>query len=297
MPGATRHMTAVAALISAALMLAACTDSVAQQASRSAATVKVMPQRIVPAPESLLAAAEPQANGIMWGLAGESTAGLFEFDSSSGHLAGSVSVSKAARSVAESSAGVIGLALGTGNSGALELRDGRTAKLLQTIPLPAPARQVVAGSDGTTFYVLTGWPTAASVTIVDSHSGKVHGSVPVPADTVSVAPDVQQASFYALERSGLVDEISISGGQVTGKFEVGDKGRSIALSPDGRTLYVLKGTGKVANVAVVDAGTESVRRVLPAPSDCLELLVSATGSQLYEVVGAPGYGNIQVFAV
>jgi hypothetical protein len=60
---------------------------------------------------------------------------------------------------------------------------------------------------------------------------------------------------------------------------------------------VLKGTGKIFNVAVLDAATESLRRVLPAPSDCLELLVSATGSQLYEVVGAAGYGNIQVFAV
>jgi hypothetical protein len=35
--------------------------------------------------------------------------------------------------------------------------------------------------------------------------------------------------------------------------------------------------------------------VLPAPSHCVELTVSPDGKQLYEVVGAPGYGNIQVF--
>jgi DNA-binding beta-propeller fold protein YncE len=292
----TRRSTAVTALISVALLLAACQGSSPQAGTRSA-PVTVLPQRIVPAPRSLLAATEPQANGIMWGLAGPSTAGLFQFDSSSGQLAGSVSVSRAARSVAESSAGVIGLALGTRHSGALELLDGRTAKVVQTIPLPAPARQVMVGSDGTTFYVLTGWATSASVTIVNSQNAVVHGTVPVPADTVSVAPNVQQASLYALERSGLVDEISISSGQVTGKFKVGGQGRSIVMSPSGATLYVLKGTGKIFNVAVLDAATESLRRVLPAPSDCLELLVSATGSQLYEVVGAAGYGNIQVFAV
>ena len=47
------------------------------------------------------------------------------------------------------------------------------------------------------------------------------------------------------------------------KFTVGSDGRSAALSPDGNTLYVWKGTGQQSNVAVVDTGTESVRRVLP----------------------------------
>ena len=40
----------------------------------------------------------------------------------------------------------------------------------------------------------------------------------------------------------------------------------------------------------------AMRRVLPAPADCLEVLVSASGSQLYEVVGTASYGNIQTFA-
>ena len=47
---------------------------------------------------------------------------------------------------------------------------------------------------------------------------------------------------------------------------------------------------------MVDVATESVRRVLPALANCLEVLVSASGSQLYEVVGTAGYGNIQIFA-
>jgi DNA-binding beta-propeller fold protein YncE len=134
------------------------------------------------------------------------------------------------------------------------------------------------------------------VTIVNSRNGKRVGSVPVPATTVSMAPDIQQTTLYVLQRNGLVDAISISSGQITARFRIGGVGRSIALSPDGSTLYVLKGTSQVPNVAVVDVRTESVRRVLPAPSNCRELLVSASGSQLYEVVGTSGYGNIQVFA-
>jgi hypothetical protein len=72
---------------------------------------------------------------------------------------------------------------------------------------------------------------------------------------------------------------------------------SLAASPDGGTLYALKDTDSAANVAVVDAGTESVRRALPAPANCLQVLVAPSGSQLYDVVGTPGYGSVQVFAV
>jgi DNA-binding beta-propeller fold protein YncE len=293
-----RYRTASAlALASAAVVLAGCGHGSAQASPPRLANARGMPQHIIRAPRSLLAAAEPQANGIIWALAGKSSAGLFEFDSTTGHVAGSVSVSKAARSVAESSSGVIGLGLGTSSSGALELLDGHTGKVLRTVPLPAPARQVVVGSDGATFYVLTGWSSTASVTIVNSQTGAIHGSVPMPSDTASVVPDLQQTGLYALEKTGLVDEIGISGGKITAKFKVGDQGRSIALSPDGGTLYVLKGTALLANIAVVDVSTESVRRVLPAPSHCRGLLVSASGNQLYEVVGTAGYGNIQVFAL
>ncbi len=126
----------------------------------------------------------------------------------------------------------------------------------------------------------------------------VRGTVAVPADTVSVAPDVPQTDLYVLERNGLISDISISGGAPPSRFSIGrDHGRSLALSPDGNTLYVLKGTPAVANVAVVDVATQSVRRVLPAPSHCVQVLVSASGKQLYEVAGTRHYGNIQIFAV
>jgi ABC-type uncharacterized transport system permease subunit len=234
----------------------------------------------------------------MWMLAGKSTMGLFEMDSSSGGMKGSVSVSGDARSVAETASGVIGVALDAKRSGALELLSA-TGKLIKTVALPAPARQVVVGSDGTTFYVLTGTATTASVTVVGSRAGRILGSVPMPSDAVSVVPDIQQTTLYALERSGLVDQIDITGGKVVAKFRVGgqgDTGRSIALTPDGNTLYVLKSDGATFNIADVNANTEAVRKVLPAPSQCVQVLVSSSGGQLYEVVGTATYGNIQVFA-
>lgn len=292
---------AAISLLSAAIALPACgTAGPPARQARTAAAVSagIRPERIVAAPKSVLSAAAPQPNGTTWMLAGDAASrGLFEVDLVSGHVVGSISVSNAAQAVTESLTGLIGLALGTGKTGALELLDGNTAKVIRTVPLPAPARDVVIGSDGATFYVLTSRGADASVTVVDSRGGRVSGTIPVPRGAVSIATNVQQTMLYVLQQDGRVSEIAIAGGTVMARFVVGDSGRSLVLSPDGSTLYALKDTAATADVAVVDVATESVRRALPAPQHCLEVLTSASGSQLYEVVGTPGYGNIQVFAV
>ena len=300
MPSAKRRAAAAIALTSATLVAAGCGGggSASGSGQTKAASARLLPQQIVRAPWYLLSAAEHQSNGIIWALAGKKSSGLYEIDPTSDRVMGSFSVSRAARSVAESSPGVLGLALGSKTSGALELFDGRTSKVIKTVPLPAPARNISLGSDGTTFYVLSGWARSASVTLVNSQSGAVRGTVAVPPDTVSVVPDVTQTNLYVLERTGLISELPISGGSPPVRFRIGsDHGRSLALSPDGNTLYVLTGTPAVANIAVVDVATQSVRRVLPAPSHCVQVLVSASGKQLYEVAGTGHYGNIQIFAV
>jgi hypothetical protein len=299
--GTRRRAAAAMTLLSAALVLPACGTSgtpASQAISAASGSAGTRPEQIVPVPKSVLAAAEPQPNGTMWALAGSTVSRkLFEFGLPSGQVVGSVPVSSAAQAVAQSLTGMIGLALGARNTGALELLDGATAKVVRTVRFTAPARGVAIGSDGTTFYVLTGPAAKSSVAIVDSRDGQVRGTIPVPPGVVSLVPGIQQTTLYVLQRTGRVSEISIAGGKVMASFVVGDSGQSLAISPDGSTLYVLKGTAATANVAVVDVATEAVRRALPAPSHCLEVLTSASGSQLYEVVGTADYGNIQVFAV
>ena len=297
MASAARRTTALLGLTAAAVALAACSGSNHPAKVNGAAAVSMVPQRILRAPGNLISATQPQATGSMWMLAGKTSRGLFDMDYSSGHLTGSVSVSGAARSVAETSTGIIGLALGTSRSGALQLLSG-TGKVTRTVPLPAPAREVVVGSDGTTFYVLNGTARTASVTIVGSRAGRVLGSVAMPADAVSVAPD-QQTTLYALEPNGLVDQINVAGSKVVAKFKAvskGDTAESMALSPDGHSLFVLKHAGGVSNIADVSTATEGIRKVLPAPSNCIGVLVSPSGGQLYDLVGTAKYGNIQVFA-
>jgi DNA-binding beta-propeller fold protein YncE len=260
-----------------------------------AAKTAAKPERILAAPRGILAAGQPQSNGAIWTLAGSTASrGLFEFSLTSGHAIGSISVSSAAQSVTESLTGILGLALGTRRAGALELLNGSTGTRTRTVPLGAPAREVVVGADGATFYVLNGSATSSSVTIVNSADGQVKGTVPVPLDTVSIVPDVEETTLYALQPGGRVSQIAIAGGRIMTSFPIGDSGRSLALSPDGSTLYALTSGHTSTSVAVVNLATESVRKVLPAPSNCIEVLVSASGTQLYQVVGTAGYGNIQV---
>jgi hypothetical protein len=278
----------------AAMAVAAC-SSAAPIPKVTATPSGSKPQQVFAAPANLVAAAQPQPNGTLWALAGDAASkGLFDINLATGSGIGSISVSNAAQSVTESLDGVVGLALGTGRAGALELLNGNTGKVIRTIPLGAPARDVIVGTNGATFFVLDGTSRSASVTVVDSRNGAVQGTIPVPLDTVSIAPDAAGVSVYALEPDGTVSQIAIAGGKIMSTFPVGSSARSITLSPDGSTLYVLKDDGAIANVAVVNVATQSVQQVLPAPANCLQVLVSADGTQLYQLVGTPTYGNIQV---
>jgi DNA-binding beta-propeller fold protein YncE len=275
--------------------LAACSsgESLSGQPTQAAA---VKPRQIFAAPKNLLAAGQPQPNGTFWALAGNAESkGLFDINLEDGAGIGSVSVSNAAKSVTESLSGVIGLALGGSKAGALELLDGSTGKVTTTIRLGAPARDVIVGSGGATFYVLDGTAKSASVTIVNSQTGGVQGTLPMPLNTVSIAPDSLGVSVYALQPDGQVSQVAVAGGQIMTSFPTGPGARSIALSPDGYTLYVLRNAGENANVARVNIATESVQQVLPAPAHSVQVLVSADGNELYQLVGTSSYGNIQVF--
>jgi DNA-binding beta-propeller fold protein YncE len=273
--------------------LAACSGRNGSSGSRSAAA-RILPEQVIPAPRALLAATGPQPDGTVWAVAGGASVGLYKLDGTDGHETSSVSVSQAARSVAETATGVVAIGLGSATSGALDIMQGTKKKARKTVSLPAPAVQVVTASAGSDFYALTAWPSSASVTTVTSR-GKIIGTVPAPKDTVSIAVDQPHQLLYALQRNGVVDEIGLTNGSIQSTFTVDDPGESIAVSPDGSRLYVLKGTSSVSNIAVIDAATGGTLRVLPAPSHCVELQVSPTGQRLYEVVGSPGYGNIQVF--
>jgi len=299
MAGAARRMAVVTGLTAAALTLAACSagSHAASTAGAPGDDYGVHPQRVLHAPGSMLAATEFQANGVMWALTGPGSAGLFQISPATGQVESSFSVSDFARSVAESRAGVIALALDTGRTGALQLINAGTRKVTRVVRLPRPAEQVAAARHGSTFYVLTALASQAQVAIVNGQDGRVTGTVTVPSDVTSVVPGTRPDTLYAIERNGLLDVIGVPGGKLVAKIRAGSGGgESVALSPDGRTVYVLEQLGGIANIALVNPATKLVEKVLPAPGSCVQVLVSPGGGHLYEVVRAAGTGSIQVAA-
>jgi hypothetical protein len=251
------------------------------------------PSYVIPAPQSVVSAADPMPTGKVWLLAGnQNTKGVYHVNLATRKIVHSTSVSNAASSIAESSSGLVALGLATPKSGAVQVLGDTRAAVIRTVAMPAPVTAVAPGSDGTTFYVLHKTARAAGVTIFDAQRGLREGSIPVPLDTVAFVSTASQQYIYCLESSGLVSQTSITDGRLTSQFSVAGTGRSLALSPDTGTLYVLKGIGPVRNVAVVKLATQSVVKVLPAPADA-EIILRYGRGRVRSVRGAVGYPGFE----
>jgi hypothetical protein len=205
MPHAARRATALIGLTAAALALAACSINTHPAKANGAAAVSMVPRRILPAPGSLVSATQPQANGYLWMLAGTSSMGLFEMDSSTGphqQRVGDGAAHFGGRTSWRHRPGP-----GTARAGAgTPVSIGVT----KTVPLPrllARSWWAVTAPCSTCDW----WPTTRR-DHRESRDGRIQGSVPMPSDAVSVVPDVQGRTVR-LEGNGLVDR-SPSPGQV-----------------------------------------------------------------------------------
>lgn len=254
--------------------------------------------KIIPAPANTLGGTPPQTNGTLWVVAGNAKShGIYQMDLSNRKVIGSLSVSNNATTIAESPTGLMALGVATSSTGAVQFRNGSSGALLATVPLSGPVAALAAGVDGTTFYALNGRPGNMAVAIINGKKDSVETSLPAPSNAVGVVPAPNEQSVYVLQPNGVVTQIATTGGHIAAQFPIGHSGRALAIGPGGNTLYVLKGQGSVRNVAVVNISTESVKTVLPAPANTQNIVLSPNGRNLYDIVGAPGSGNIQTFAV
>jgi len=244
----------------------------------------------------MISGGQPQPNGYMWLLARTGTsADLQELNLTTDKIDQITPASSSSTSVSQSPSGVVGVGLATTTTGALEFHNGTSGALVATVPIGAPVKGVVAGADGSTFYVLNGSNTSMSVTLVNDQTDKVSVSVPVPLNTVAVTVDPTGQTLSALSADGHIDQVNLGTGAVSSVFPVGSTPVAIASADTGGKLYVLKSSsdGAAADVGVVDTATESQTRALPAPAHSLGLQVSPDGRTLFVIVGTSSFGNVQ----
>jgi DNA-binding beta-propeller fold protein YncE len=233
----------------------------------------------------------------MWILAGSGgVRNLRTLNVASGSLTNPVPVSSNAIAVSESSSGLLSLGLATQSAGAVEIRSGSSGAVLSTIPVGAPVQRVEAGSDGSTFYVLNGNAHSSSVTVLNAIDDRVDDVVPAPLGTVAIIPTASEGSIYALHSDGTLSLIDVANGQVTSSFDVGSGATSLAISPDGNTMYVLRVLGSTTEVGVVNLQTESVVKTLAAPSGTTAIQLSPDGTSLYDIVDATS-SNLQIYTL
>ena len=287
------------AIITAGSFLAACGGGSSGGTTTTAgATNEVRPTRTFPGPAGLSDSGEPQPDGFMWLLARPGgSANIQQLNLTTGSIGQIIPETSGADSISQSSSGVVGVGVATARTGALELRNGASGALVASVPIGAPVKDVYAGADGTTFYVLNGTTSSASVTLVNSGTDRTSASVPVPLDTVAIAVDPSGQNLFALGSGGKVDQITVGSAAVTASYPVGHDPIALAVSTSGSTLFVLNSVGSGANVGVIDVATEAQARVLPAPADAVAVQVSPDGGSLYVAVGTPTVGNIQVYAI
>jgi DNA-binding beta-propeller fold protein YncE len=256
------------------------------------------PARVISGPAGLVAGTGPQPNGMLWLLAGSAASKNLRSVALNGSAAAKtpLPVSGGAQDVVESSSGLLALGLANADTGALQLLNAANGSVVSTVALPGPAQAVAAGSDGSTFYVLDGTPSARTVTVVSSLTAGITSEIPVPGDTVSAEPDPTQPRLFALGADGSVKVFSTPGGRLLSSFPVGKGARRLAISNDGTTLYVLKQVGASDDIGIVNVATQRQTTAIPAPSDTVDIQVSLDGSQIYDMVGTQRYGNIQLFA-
>jgi hypothetical protein len=231
----------------------------------------------------------------MWLLAGSATVRtLVLLNLASGQLAAPVPESASAVAVAQTATGDVAVGLAAGTTGAVEIRQGAAAQLTRTVPVGAPVRAIVTGSDGTTLFVLNASATSASVAVIPDGAAAPTGTLPVPSDADAIAAAPGDRFLYVAQPSGVITVVPTAPGQPSTSFATGTGARALAVSSDGERLYVLKGTAGTDNVAVVALRTEVVTSVLPAADPSVGLAISPDGTELYDVVGSPTVGNVQV---
>ncbi len=292
-----RYKLLAAAVVAGLIVIVVIVVVVVSGSNPKATPTGVRPLLVTPGPKGIVGGTTPNASDRSWVLVNlDGKANLQLINTKTGALGGIIPLSSEAGTVALATGGNVGVGLSSSGSGAVEFFSGVGFAKIGVVALPGPVKDLVAGSNGTSFFALVDLRGNDSVDVVSDKTFRIAGTIPLPSKTVSIAVSPDLATIYALQEDGTISLANGQSGEVTQSFPSAASGRQIALSIDGSTLYVLKGSLSKDNVAIINVATESTVAVLPAPAQCQWIAPSLDGTQLIDFVGSATYGNVQIFA-
>jgi YVTN family beta-propeller protein len=146
-----------------------------------------------------------------------------------------------------------------------------------TIPVGSEPYDAAVTPDGS--QVLVANRGDHTVSVISTATDAVTATITVPGGAKSVAIDPAGQYAYVVGNSLWLTKIDIATGTATGRTAVSFFPVSLAVSPDGSTVYV----GSLdSRVVAVSTATMTVSKVIPgAGGDSWDMVMSPDGSQLY----------------
>lgn len=148
---------------------------------------------------------------------------------------------------------------------------------IKTIPLTAGAESIAISPDGKTAYVTVAG--TERVFTINTESNSVTGSFVGGGEVLAVSPSGEIAFVGVAPED--VQMISLPSGTPMGSpIKLGASARGIAISPNGKAVYVAAGT----EVDVIEGG--AVAKEIPLGSAAAGLAVSPDGTRVYGISDA-----------
>lgn len=143
--------------------------------------------------------------------------------------------------------------------------------------------------------LLVGARNLATVAIVDTANSAIVETIALPGVPAGIAALADGSGFYAaLPAQGQVVAVDISSGETSGGVHTGLFPETLALSPDGASLYVVNRCGadptcrSVGTVVVVDVATNLTTASIPVGREPRGLVVTPDGTTVFVANRASG---------
>ncbi len=235
---------------------------------------------------------QPLANGTMWALTTlGSQEAMYQVNITTHRLVTAEQVSNKADTISMSANGGT-LAIGT-TGGAYPAEvwyNGKNGRYTSSAKSPSPVYQVAVNAAGDSIIAFRGTGTAASAARQVFGVGTSNGlGLPyaLPVSTVALALQPTTRGTLVLQPNGTVGHLAFIGGLYVNQFGTGGPAKSMVLSPDGNTLYVLRAESDISTsdtIAEVNVAKGTVSKVLNISQYCAGISLSPDGSTLYEAL-------------